>query len=108
MASNTDDIPQDAHIDVDDPEQLDETPTVTITIHHHGKPTEISLPEGSTLSDLSEHLSAHLSILPSHQKFMITPKIGLLKPPFSTKTNHPLSTLADKKIVFLGSTTAEI
>jgi hypothetical protein len=79
---------------------------ITLTIQHHGKPIEISLPPESTLSDLSTHIAATLLIPTSNQKFMITPKLGTLKPPFHP--DHPLSTLLGKKVVLLGSATAEI
>jgi hypothetical protein len=76
------------------------------TIHHHGKPLEISLPVDSTLSDLSAHVATHLFIPLANQKFMITPKLGLLKPPFNP--DHSLSNLSSKKIVLMGSTVSEI
>lgn len=83
-----------------------EEPQIQLTIHHHGKPHEVSLPASWTLSDLSNHIAEHLHIPASNQKFMITPKVGTLRPPFAT--DHPLSSLASKKIVLMGSSTAEI
>jgi hypothetical protein len=76
------------------------------TIHHHGKPIELSLLVDSTLSDLSDHIATTLSVPPSNQKFMITPKIGLLKAPFNP--DHTLASLSSKKVVLMGSTTSEI
>lgn len=77
-----------------------------ITIQHHGKPLVIWLDPNATLTDLSNHVAEALSIPPSNQKFMITPKIGTLKPPFTT--DHALSTLTSKKIVLLGSAVEDI
>ncbi|KAF2811854.1 WLM-domain-containing protein, partial [Mytilinidion resinicola] len=78
-----------------------------LTIVHHGKPIQLTFPSHATLADLSEHVSTDLSIPPSNQKFLITPKVGLLKPPFKDPS-IPLSTLLSKKIVLMGSTAAEI
>jgi len=83
-----------------------EEPQIQLTIHHHGEAHEVSLPESWKLSDLSSHIAEHLAIPASHQKFMITPKVGTLKPPFAT--DHLLSSLTNKKIVLMGSSTAEI
>jgi hypothetical protein len=83
---------------------------ITLTIHHHGRPIQISLPRDATISDLSEHVSQLLQVPITNQKFLISPKIGLLKPPFDTTTNNlpSLAALADKKIVLMGSTAAEL
>jgi len=86
--------------------EIPEEPQIKLTIHHHGEAHEVSLPESWKLSDLSSHIAEHLAIPASHQKFMITPKVGTLKPPFAT--DHPLSSLTNKKIVLMGSSTAEI
>jgi hypothetical protein len=86
-----------------------ELPTINLTLHHHSKPIEVSLPEASTLSDLSAYVEETLSIPIANQKFLISPKVGLKKPPFnSTDASIPASTLQDKKIVLLGSTTSEV
>ncbi|QDS76934.1 hypothetical protein FKW77_004789 [Venturia effusa] len=79
---------------------------VNITIQHHGKPLAISLPAQATLTGLSNHVAEVLSIPLSNQKFMITPKIGTLKPPFTI--DHALSSLTNKKIVLLGSAVEDI
>ncbi|KAK0660706.1 hypothetical protein DIS24_g3079 [Lasiodiplodia hormozganensis] len=57
--------------------------------------------------------TAQLSIPPTHQKLLITPKPGLLKPPFSSAANsnaNPAAPLvaAKRKIVLMGSTPAEV
>ncbi|KAF2424206.1 WLM-domain-containing protein [Tothia fuscella] len=79
-----------------------------LTIQHHGKKIDISLPANGTLINLSEYVATELSIPPSNQKFMISPKTGLLKPPFSSENDHSLKSLSGKKIVLMGSTSAEI
>jgi WLM domain len=82
-------------------------PRITLAIHHHGQPLQVSLPEDGTLADLATHLATTLSIPETHQKFLITPKIGLLKPPFDTPS-IALSTLTSKKIVLMGTTPTEV
>lgn len=84
------------------------TPLLSITITHHGKPHTFSVPASSTITDLSTAVLTQLSIPIAHQKFLITPKIGLLKPPFSTNPTLPLQTLLSKKIVLLAPTAAEL
>lgn len=79
---------------------------IEITVQHHGKALAISLPPDAFLTDLSNHVAEALMIPPSNQKFLITPKIGTLKPPFPI--DYPLSTLTSKKIVLLGSATEDI
>ncbi|KAI9840918.1 MAG: hypothetical protein M1838_003854 [Thelocarpon superellum] len=78
---------------------------IQLTIHHHGTTHILPFPRDATLVDLSSTVTTNLSIPQSNQKFMITPKPGLLKPPFPTL---PLSTLTSKKILLLGSTATEI
>jgi hypothetical protein len=83
-------------------------PAFSITLHIHGKP--ISLPiydDDATIEDLSDLVAEDLQIPAANQKFLITPKTGLLKPPFA----HPnllLSSILEKKIVLMGATTAEV
>jgi len=91
--------PTDADADSDCPIQL--------TILHHGKPLTYTFPATATTADLSTTIHTTLLIPPTHQKYMITPKTGLLKPPF-TSTPLPLATLSSKKITLLGSTPSEI
>jgi hypothetical protein len=92
--------------DITTHEEEREEPQIQLTIHHHGQPHEVSLPASWNLSDLSDHIAEHLQIPASNQKFMITPKVGTLKPPFTT--DYPLSSLISKKIVLMGSSTSEI
>jgi WLM domain len=86
---------------------MDDRETFNIIIHHHGKPVELSLSQNATLSDLSDTIVAELSIPLDRQKLYITPKLGILKPPYTSSTNHALTALTDKKITLMGSTLAE-
>ncbi|KAL6720167.1 hypothetical protein ACLMJK_002088 [Lecanora helva] len=80
---------------------------ISMTFSHHGTPHTMSFPPTSTITDLSDRISTTLSIPPTNLKFMITPKLGVLKPPFASPS-LPLSTLQSKKIVLLAPTAAEI
>ncbi|KAF1835218.1 WLM-domain-containing protein [Decorospora gaudefroyi] len=80
---------------------------IQITLTHHGKPLTYSFAQEATISDLSERVEATLSIPPSNQKFLISGKIGLQKPPFKDAT-LPLTQLTSKKITLMGSTTAQV
>ena len=79
---------------------------VQITFTHHGKPHTFDFPPESTLTDLSTRIDNDFSIPATNQKFMITPKLGILRPPFAHPL--PLSTLKSKKIVLLAPTPAEL
>ena len=81
--------------------------SVNLTILHHGTPHTFPFSSESTIMDLAVTIFAHLSIPLSNQKFMITPKLGLLKPPFSDPNLH-LRTLLNKKIVLLAPTPSEL
>jgi hypothetical protein len=95
----------------DSSEQDDEAepdPVFTITLHIHSKP--ISLPiyqDDATIQDLSDLVAEDLHIPAANQKFLITPKTGLLKPPFTNPTLL-LSSLLGKKVVLMGATTTEV
>lgn len=80
---------------------------IHLTITHHSNPIPLTFPHDASISDLSTHIATTLSIPPAHQKFLITPKLGLLKPPFKNPS-LPLSSLVEKKILLMGSTTSEI
>jgi len=80
---------------------------LTLTLQYHGEPITLSFPPDATISDLSETISTDLSIPPSNQKLLISPKPGLLRPPFKD-ASLALSTLVSRKITLLGSTTAEV
>ncbi|KAI9734876.1 MAG: hypothetical protein M1834_001956 [Cirrosporium novae-zelandiae] len=93
------------------------TTTITITLTHHGIKHTFNLPATSTLADLSPLISTHLSVPAQNQKLLITPKPGLLKPPFPQTPLHtfissdPQQQQQQKqkqKITVLGSTASEI
>lgn len=73
----------------------------SVTILHHGKTHTFafSSPDG-TLTDLTIQISERFSIPVEHQKFMISPKVGLLKPPYPDP-NLLLHTIATKRIQLL-------
>ena len=78
-----------------------------LTIHHHGKPQDFRFPSHATITDLCTAITENFLIPPSNQKLMITPKFGLIKPPFRDPL-MPLSSLASSRIVLIGSTPSEI
>lgn len=79
---------------------------VEITFVHHGTPHTFGFSPESTMADLSNRISNELSIPTTNQKFMITPKIGILKAPFLDPPQ--LTTLKSKKIVLLAPTPAQL
>jgi hypothetical protein len=83
------------------------SPEIDLSITHHGKPALFHFPEDATITTLSDTVEEILSIPSSRQKYMITPKVGLLKPPFKDP-ELPLRSLLEKKIVLMGSTEAEV
>lgn len=62
--------------------------TISITFYHHGNSHTFEFPPDSTISDLAEEIFSSLSIPQANQKFMITPKLGLLKYPFQIQSCH--------------------
>ncbi|TKA25537.1 hypothetical protein B0A50_05398 [Salinomyces thailandicus] len=92
--------------DLDD--ELETEPTLTLTVHLHNKPVELPFYHSdATIQDLSDTVAEELRIPPTNQKFLITPKVGLLKPPFKDPS-VALHALQEKKIVLMGATTAEV
>lgn len=81
--------------------------SISISFTHHGSRHDLEFPPGSTITDLAERVFTLLSIPQANQKFMITPKLGLLKQPFPDPV-LPLSTLANKKIVLLAPLPSEL
>ncbi|KAL9066712.1 MAG: hypothetical protein Q9161_007394 [Pseudevernia consocians] len=79
---------------------------IDFTFTHHGTPHTFNFPLESTIADLSNRIYNELSIPATNQKFMITPKLGILKPPFADPL--PLSTLESKKIALLAPTPAQL
>ncbi|CAK4031089.1 Hypothetical predicted protein [Lecanosticta acicola] len=83
-------------------------PAFKIILQLHNKPVEVPLySEDATIQDLSDSVAEDLQIPPTSQKFLITPKVGLLKPPFKDPS-LTVRSIQDKKIVLMGATTAEI
>ncbi|KAI4120555.1 MAG: hypothetical protein LQ338_006932 [Usnochroma carphineum] len=80
---------------------------ISITFHHHGTSHTFEFPPDATISDLSSQIFTSLSIPQANQKFMITPKLGVLKYPFPDST-LPLSSLLNKKIVLLAPLPSEL
>ncbi|KAK3719706.1 hypothetical protein LTR37_004243 [Vermiconidia calcicola] len=79
-----------------------------LTIHLHGKAVELPFyQDDATIQDLSDTVAEELHIPPTNQKFHITPKTGLLKPPFKDPALS-LHSLKEKKIVVMGATTTEV
>ena len=95
--------------DLETPETAETEDIISLTIHYHGEPIQLDFPSTATLSDLSSTISTDLFIPSENQKFLISPKPGLVRPPFKeTHSTLPLSTLTTRKITLLGSTTQEI
>lgn len=82
------------------------TETIEITFTYHSTPHTLNFPPESTVADLSNRIYNDFSIPVTNQKFMVTPKLGILKPPFTDPL--PLSTLKSKKIVLLAPTPAQL
>ncbi|KAL8838028.1 MAG: hypothetical protein Q9170_002309 [Blastenia crenularia] len=81
--------------------------SISITFSHHGNSHTFAFPPDSTISDLAEKIFSSLSIPQANQKFMITPKLGVLKYPFPDPI-LPLSSLVNKKIVLLAPLPSEL
>ncbi|KAI7701860.1 hypothetical protein KC353_g15103, partial [Hortaea werneckii] len=92
-----------------EPEEDEEPePLFKTTVLLHNKPIELPFYEtDATIQDLSDTVAEELRIPPGNQKFLVTPKTGLLKPPFKDP-NLSLQSLQDKKIVLMGATSAEV
>ncbi|MCJ1439943.1 MAG: hypothetical protein MMC23_000424 [Stictis urceolatum] len=88
-------IPVDSEpeTEMQEPEPSEET--ITTTISHHGRQHTYTLPPASTITDLTNAIHAHLSIDPSHMKFII-PRLGVLKPPYPDPV-LPLAPIATRK-----------
>ncbi|QIX02431.1 hypothetical protein AMS68_007948 [Peltaster fructicola] len=83
-------------------------PLFELAIQLHGK--RLKLPfhdEDASIQDLSDAIAEDLHIPATNQKFLITPKTGLLRPPFKDPLLR-LRALQDKKIVLMGATTEEV
>ena len=88
--------------------------SITLTIQHGSKTHDFSFPECANLLDLSNRVSEELSIPPGNQKFLISPKPGLVTGPFDGEgaNEHAGLPLRDlrgiRKINLLGSTAAQV
>ena len=93
--------------DIDDDEDIDLEVAFHVTLHWHGKTVDLPFyHDDATIQDLSDTVAEELHVPSAHQKFLITPKTGLLKPPFKDP-NLPLASLKEKKIALMGATIAE-
>jgi len=117
--STTDNMPQPNAMppqDESDDGRLEDTqaalgPVVTINVHHHGRSIELTLPEDSSLAELSDFAAESLSVPISNQKWLITPKPGVIKPPFTNKDGFaiPLNSMSEKaKWTLMGASTQEV
>jgi hypothetical protein len=108
MASVNDDKPVDSASEYDEQDEQDPPALFKITVLLHNKPVDLSFyTEDATILDLSDSVAEELHIPPANQKFLITPKTGLLRPPFKDATLQ-LRTLQEKKIVLMGATSTEV
>jgi len=102
------DKPMDSGSEYDELDAEDPPALFKITVLLHSKPVDLSFyTEDATIQDLSDSVAEELRIPPANQKFLITPKTGLLRPPFKDPTLQ-LRTLQEKKIVLMGATTAQV
>jgi hypothetical protein len=86
----------------------DEQDSHTLTVQYHGQPITLTLSTEATIEDLSTLVAEDLQIPPTNQKFLISPKPGLLRPPFKDPTLRLDSLPQKAKITLLGSTTQEV
>ena len=85
----------------------EESPQTDVQIHFRGKQFTVQASRNITIAQLSLSLAEILSIEPEKQKFMITPKPGILRPPFPDTQLSAVFT-SKTKITLLGSTEEEI
>ncbi|KAG9662147.1 WLM-domain-containing protein, partial [Aureobasidium melanogenum] len=88
------------------PEQ--EQDSLTLNVQYHGQLIALTLSTDATINDLSALVAEDLQIPPSNQKFLISPKPGLLRPPFKDPTLRLDSLPQKAKITLLGSTAQEV
>ncbi|KAI9860965.1 MAG: hypothetical protein M1824_002731 [Vezdaea acicularis] len=82
---------------------------IEITVHRQSEPHTYLFPPSSTLTDLLSTLINDLSISPTSLKLLITPKLGMVRPPLSpSHAALPLTSLTSKRIVALGSTASQL
>jgi hypothetical protein len=89
-------------------DETEAEPVLRITVQLHANPVELPFYHSdATIQDLSDTVAEELHIPPANQKFLITPKTGLLRPPFKDPSLS-LQSISNKKIVLMGATTAEV
>ena len=83
---------------------------MTLAIYHGGCPHTFTLPRTATLEDLAHSAAEALNIPVENQKFLIAPKPGLLKPPFSSTSLDSLLQFDSPRfrITLLGSQIKDI
>ncbi|KAI5242063.1 WLM-domain-containing protein [Aureobasidium subglaciale] len=86
----------------------DERDHLPLSVHYHGQPISLTLANDATIFDLSTLVAEDLQIPPSNQKFLISPKPGLLRPPFKDPCLRLDSLPPKAKITLLGSTAQEV
>lgn len=85
--------------------------TISITINYKAQRHTYQFSASSTLAELSTRIATDLSLPEANQKFLISPRPGLLKPPFTPDSPNgafPLANAASRKITLLGSTPTEL
>jgi hypothetical protein len=113
MASDAENAPTpDMASEEADQEQQDhdQDDDLSLTLQYHGQPLTLTLPKTCTITDLSTLISTDLDIPPSNQKLLISPKPGLMRPPFKDPS-LPLSTLLlspTTKIILLGTSAKDL
>ena len=78
-----------------------------LTVHFHGQKLEFRVPHDITVAQLSRRFEDLAEVEEDKQKIMITPKPGIMKPPFPNTVLTSLLT-PKSKITLLGSTSVEI
>ncbi|KAL9049628.1 MAG: hypothetical protein Q9162_007119 [Coniocarpon cinnabarinum] len=86
--------------------------SISLCFTHAGQLHTALLPTDATLQHLAEYALETLQIPLENQKWLVSPKPGLIKPPFDD-TSKPPPLLTDlvahaKKFVLIGSTTAQV
>lgn len=83
---------------------------LSIVVQYHGRPHTFSFPTlpTPTITDLFDKIASTLSVPPTNQKIMISPRVGLVKPSTFKNPSLPLSDLTTSKIMLMGSTPMEI
>ena len=93
-------------------EDQQEEDRLSVKFQHAGRTHTASLRTSSTLQDLSDHIAATLGIPEENQKFLMSPKPGMIKPPFTYPEQSSVLVsdllISAKKITLLGSTPSQI